>query len=113
MQATTENEIKKMVTQILDKPLFVLKIVYKSGHVEMMPFHKFTYDNGVYEWETPCSTISEKMELSQSIIHLNPSEIESIFQYDSFEKTSDFITKAELLNDLVRINDNRRKSNQK
>lgn len=99
----TLAEIRENVQKVLKMPLFVIKFVYKSGHVELMPFHKFSINGSSYEWESPCSTISEKMDLSESILCLKPENIESIFQYESFSNTAEFISEDELFEDRVRI----------
>ena len=105
----TPKEIEEQADRLLDKPLFVVRVNYKSGNHVICCFHSFDIEKGNWEW-TKCVDIITRTALRgvnnvvYSPVLLGPENIESVWQIQTYVKTSHAINRGPLIDHLKVVN---------
>jgi hypothetical protein len=96
----TPEALAALALEISTKRVFIAQLNYKSGIQMIVALFKLELEHGDWNWEmaTPC--ISEELKLPESIFMLQPSELESVFQIESYACASEILSEAAILENL-------------
>ena len=104
-----EQKIVELADSILEEPLFIIRINYKSGNHVICCFHSFETEHGKWDW-TNCNDLVVKIVLKGvensvfSPMILGPDHVESVWQLQSYLKTSKAVDRDVLLHHLREAN---------
>jgi len=105
----TNEEFENTVKTIVENPIYIMLINYKSGISIVGCFIDFQYENSKYTWAFPVRSVIKAANqwydnnvyinaiFVEAIVKLNPDEVESLHVLKTFLKGNELINESTIL----------------